>query len=102
MIVDQVSEVINLVPEEELLSVAKTASMQPSSNFIKNQRKTATEDFDMVQAESNKKQANPDAYMTNSRMMRDQLILPQPPDKQTNSHSRYLKVQRERQQSWMD
>jgi hypothetical protein len=43
----------------------------------KNQRKTAAEDHEMVSAESIQKQSNPEAaYMTNSRMMRDQLILP--------------------------
>ena len=53
MIVDHVSEAIDHIPEEELLSVAKTASMPPSHmKNNKNQRKTAAEDHDMIQAES--------------------------------------------------
>jgi hypothetical protein len=103
MIVDQVSELIDHIPDEELLSVAKTASVQPSqSKHVKNHMKAANEDHEMVQANSNKKKISSDAYMTNSRMMRDQLILPQPAEKPVNSHNRYLKAQRERQQNWID
>lgn len=70
MIVDQVSEPIMSITDEELAQVAQP-SQRPHRTMA------ANEDHEMEQAEpSSRVQQGPDemAYMTNSRMMNGQLI----------------------------
>lgn len=76
MIVDQVSEAIDAIPEDDMQGVARNA--KPSQTKFP-QVLRPSEDHDMPTVEHNSKlqEMHPEvAYMTNSRMMRDQLILP--------------------------
>ena len=106
MIVDQVSEVIDDIPEDEHLGITKTAQ-HSHAKFNRHSRKGPNDDHEMVQVDSTvahrdlKPEAgNETAYMTNSRMMRDQLILP--PQPQVTSHSRYVRAQRQQNANWID
>jgi ABC-type transport system involved in cytochrome bd biosynthesis fused ATPase/permease subunit len=54
MIVDQVSEVIDHIPEDELLDLVKSVNPSNTKHAVMH-RASALEDYDMIQAESNAK-----------------------------------------------